>query len=309
METDLVRWLRSFARGHKRLVVGLGDDAAVLELAAGQRLVATTDMLMDGVDFQVGAHRATDIGYKALAVNLSDLAAMAARPLAALVSLALPQRGGEALAKDLYDGMAPLLLAHDMPLAGGDTNSWDGPLVISVTALGEVSPGKEWRRSGARPGDWIVVTGRFGGSLLGRHLAPEPRVEEALWLAENAQVHAAIDVSDGLSLDLSRLAAESKCGAVLDLAAIPIAQAAHDMAARQPQQGTALDHALADGEDFELILAVPAAEAQRLVRLQPFETPLTIAGRFAPEPGLWTSDPSGKLQPLAARGWEHRLEP
>ena len=309
MENDLVRWLHSYARGHKRLVLGLGDDAAVLELAAGQHLVATTDMLMDGVDFRVGEHRATDIGYKALAVNLSDLAAMAARPLAALVSLALPRQGGEALAKDLYDGMAPLLLAHDMALAGGDTNSWDGPLVISVTALGHVSPGKEWRRSGARPGDAIVVTGRFGGSLLGRHLAPEPRVEEALWLVENAEVHAAIDVSDGLSLDLSRVAEESKCGAVLELDTIPIAQAARELATREPLPGTALDHALSDGEDFELILAMPAEEAERLVRLQPFETPLSIVGRFVQQPGLWASDPSGKLQPLAARGWEHRLEP
>jgi thiamine-monophosphate kinase len=225
------------------------------------------------------------------------------------VSLALPRKGGEALAKDLYDGMAPLLLAHDIALAGGDTNSWDGPLVIDVTALGEVAPGKEWRRSGARPGDAIVVTGRFGGSILGKHLSPQPRVHEALWLAENADVHAAIDVSDGLSLDLARLAEESKCGAAIDLDAVPIDQPAHDLARQQPQAGTALEHALADGEDFELILAVPPDEAQRLVREQPFETPLSIVGRFVDRHGLWQIDRRGDVQPLAPRGWEHRLEP
>ncbi len=309
MEEALVRWIRSFARVNKHLVVGPGDDAAVMQMGAAQHLVATTDMLMDGVDFHVGEHRTSDIGHKALAVNLSDLAAMAARPLAVLVSLALPRHGGEALAKDLYDGMAALLLEHDVALAGGDTNSWNGPLVINVTALGEVSPGHEWRRSGARPGDAIVVTGSFGGSILGRHLSPEPRVNEALWLAEHATVHAAIDVSDGLSLDLARLAAESKCGAVLDLDNIPIAQAAHELAKQQPGGGTSLEHALSDGEDFELILAMPPEEAERLVSLQPLEVPLCIVGRFVEQAGLWAADLAGAVKPLAPRGWEHYLEP
>ncbi|HEX5103274.1 MAG TPA: thiamine-phosphate kinase, partial [Pirellulaceae bacterium] len=194
MENDLLRWFRATLPPHKQLVLGAGDDAAVIQLTGGRQLVATTDMLMDGVDFRVGQHDPAAIGHKALAVNLSDLAAMAARPVAALVSLCLPRTGGESLAKQLFEGILPTAAQYGLAIAGGDTNSWDGPLAISVTALGEVTPGREWRRSGARPGDSIVVTGSFGGSILGSHLTFDPRVEEALWLAENLTVHAAIDV-------------------------------------------------------------------------------------------------------------------
>src|SRR5881227_3924542 len=175
------------------MLVGLGDDAAVLRVSNDANLVATTDMLMDGVDFELGRHEAERIGRKALAVNLSDLAAMAAAPLSALVSLALPRQGGESLAKRLYEGMLPLAAEFDCPIAGGDTNSWAGPLVISVTALGEVTPERRWLRSGAQPGDAIVVTGHFGGSILGQQFDFIPRIREALWLAENVTVHAAID--------------------------------------------------------------------------------------------------------------------
>src|SRR5688572_5945124 len=206
MENDLLRWFRETLPGHKQLVLGAGDDAALIKLTDGMQLVATTDMLMDGVDFRVGEHDPAAIGHKALAVNLSDLAAMAARPVAALVSLCLPREGGEALAKQFYDGILSTAAQYSVAIAGGDTNSWDGPLVISVAALGEVQPGREWRRSGARPGDLILVTGSFGGSILGHHLSFRPLVEEALWLADHLEVHAAIDVSDGLSLDLARLA-------------------------------------------------------------------------------------------------------
>src|SRR5690349_8996728 len=160
MERDLVRWLLDRLPKHGRMVLGAGDDAAVLGMQAGNDLVATTDMLMDGVDFRLSEHEPERIGRKALAVNLSDLAAMAAAPVAALVSLALPARGGETLAKRLYEGMIPLATEFDCPIAGGDTNSWDGPLVISVTALGEVPQSRRWLRSGARPDDAIIVTGQ-----------------------------------------------------------------------------------------------------------------------------------------------------
>src|SRR5437870_9976821 len=157
MERDLVRWLCNRLPAHPRMLVGPGDDAAILRLAKEANLVATTDMLMDGVDFDLGQHEAERIGRKALAVNLSDLAAMAAAPLAALVSLALPRQRGESLAQRLYEGMLPLAAEFDCPIAGGDTNSWDGPLVISVTALGEVPPQRRWLRNGAHPGDAILV--------------------------------------------------------------------------------------------------------------------------------------------------------
>ena len=176
---------------------------------------------------------------------------MAARPVAALVSLALPWSGGLTLAKELYEGLLPLADSFALAVVGGDTNSWAGPLVISVTAVGEATERGPLLRSGGRAGDAVLVTGQFGGSLLGRHFDFPPRIREALLLRERYDLHAGIDVSDGLSLDISRLAAASGCGAALDLAAIPVAPAAEDLARREPGGLTALEHALGDGEDFE----------------------------------------------------------
>jgi thiamine-monophosphate kinase len=307
MERDLIRWLTQHIPSHPRLLVGIGDDAAIVRIEDNANLVATTDMLMEGVDFILGEHEPKRIGRKSLAVNLSDLAAMAARPVAALVSLALPKSGGEALAKALYEGILSLAAEFDCPIAGGDTNSWDGPLVISITALGEVPPERRWRRSGARPGNAILVTGSFGGSILGKQFDFRPRVQEALWLAENADVHAAIDVSDGLSLDLSRLCEASACGAALDMDRIPIAPAATGLAEQRHDGSTALDHALGDGEDFELILAVSAEVAEGLLAEQPLKTPLTKIGEFVAEPGLRARGKDQIFRPLVPRGYEHRL--
>ena len=161
---------------------------------------------------------------------MSDLAAMAAEPLAGVVALVLPQTGGLELAIELYEGMLPLAEKHGLVIAGGDTNSWDGPLVVSITLLGKVTPRGALRRGGAKAGDRILATGAFGGSILGRHLDFEPRVAESLLLNERYELHAGIDVSDGLSLDLSRMAEESGCGAMLQLDKIPIADDARRLA-------------------------------------------------------------------------------
>ena len=305
MERDFLRRLLPRLPGHSRLLLGPGDDAALLALAKDNACVVTTDMLMDGVDFQLPQHDARRIGRKSLAVNLSDLAAMAAHPVGAVISLALPRRGGEELAMQLYEGLIPLAEEFETALAGGDTNSWDGPLVISLTAIGEVTPGKEWRRSGAKPGDEILVTGSFGGSILGKHFDFTPRVREALLLAERYEIHAAMDVSDGLSLDLSRMCEASGCGAVLDLSEVPVAPAAFELESRDGQ--IASDHALGDGEDFELILAVPPVIAERLLAAQPLAVPITRIGSFVIEHGLWQRTPDGSLQPLTPRGYEHQL--
>jgi thiamine-monophosphate kinase len=308
MERDLVRWICSQLPANQRLAVGAGDDAAILRLTERADVVATTDMLMDGVDFELGRHEPEPIGRKSLAVNLSDLAAMAATPIGALVSVALPRKNGEQLAKRLIEGMLPLVTEFDCPIAGGDTNSWDGPLVISITALGEVPPERRWLRSGARPGDAIVVTGQFGGSILGRHFDCTPRVEEALWLAENTEVKAAIDVSDGLSLDLSRICDASGCGAIVEREKVPISAAAKELACQKGDGLSALDHALGDGEDFELILALPPEQAADLIARQPLKAPLTQIGQFIAEPGLFSRGENGALQPLKPRGYEHRLD-
>jgi thiamine-monophosphate kinase len=307
MEAELIALLRKRIGPHPLVRVGIGDDAAVLRLGRAEECVMTVDLLMDGVDFLLAEIDPRRAGRKALAVNLSDLAAMASRPLAGVVALALPRTGGMELAAALYEGMLPLAEQHGLAIAGGDTNSWDAPLAVSVTLVGAVTSRGPLLRSGARPGDRIVVTGTFGGSILGRHLDFEPRVQEALFLAERFDVHAGIDVSDGLAIDLARLCQESGCGAVVEAARVPVHADARRLAASLADGSTPLDHALGDGEDFELLLAVPPEEAERMAAEQPLAAPLAAIGRFVAEPGLWQLDADGRRAPLAPRGYQHRF--
>lgn len=305
METEFIAWLRDRLPQHRSLIVGPGDDAAIIDLGGRRDVVVTTDMLMDGVDFKLGEVDAKPIGRKALAVNLSDLAAMAAEPTAVVISLALPVVGAFALATKLYEGLIPLAEQFDTAIAGGDTNTYDGPLVISVTAFGRLAERGPFLRSGARAGDELLVTGDFGGSILGKHLSFTPRVKEALAL-RRYDVHAAMDVSDGLSLDLSRLCTASGCGAELNVDRIPIAAAARELSRQRNDGHTPLDHAFSDGEDFELLLAVPPDEAKRLCDEQPLgDVRLTSIGRLVAAPGLWSVDKSGTRTPLAPRGYLH----
>ena len=302
MESEFIGWLRQRLPRSPGVRVGAGDDAAVLRMAAGLDCVVTSDLLTDEVDFRIEQCDPRRVGRKALAVNLSDLASMAARPLAAIVSLALPRDSAYELATALYEGMLPLANEFKCPIAGGDTNCWPGRLVVSVTAIG-TAPHGAWLRSGALPGDQILVTGSFGGSLLGRHFDFRPRVFEALQLAAQYEIHACVDVSDGLSLDLSRLATESGRGAEVILDQVPISDAARRMAEQDGR--TPLDHALSDGEDFELILAAPPQEAQRLLQQQPLDVPIRAIGRFVASPGLWRTTADGGRQPLQPAGFQH----
>jgi thiamine-monophosphate kinase len=309
-ELDVVADLIARLPADSRLEVPPGDDAAVLRPPAQRRTVVTVDMLMEGTDFVLGPDCLGEaVGHKALAVSLSDLAAMGSRPEAAVVAVALPRQAGAKLAEAIQAGIAAIAAEHDVALAGGDTNSWDGPLVISTTAIGSVQPGRAWRRDGARPGDLLVVTGSFGGSLLGRHLAVAPRCREAVAIAAAFAVHAAIDVSDGLSLDIARLAEASGVAAVLDLDTVPVHPDAEALATRPGDGRTPLDHALADGEDFELVLALPPAEARRLIaaagELSP-GVPLTIIGELESGSGLFARTADGR-RPLAAKGYVHDL--
>ncbi len=194
--------------------------------------------------------------------------------------------------------MLPLAERYDLAIAGGDTNSWDGPLAISITLLGAVTPRGPLQRDGAKPGDRILVTGSFGGSILGRHLDFEPRVAEALELHARYDLHAGIDVSDGLSLDLAHVLEESRCGAVIDVDAVPIADDARRLAERLADGSTPLDHALSDGEDFELVLAVPAEEAKRMLQEQPLAVPITDIGEFVGRAGS-VADQSKRRPPSA----------
>jgi thiamine-monophosphate kinase len=308
MERQFISWLRRRLPPHPLLRLGPGDDAAVLNMAGVDGCVLTVDMLTDHVDFHLAEVDPRQVGRKALAVNLSDLAAMACEPLACVIALALPRQGGMELAVAIYEGLLPLADQFDLAIAGGDTNSWDGPLAISVTMLGATTSRGPLCRSGAKPGDRIIVTGEFGGSILGRHLDFQPRVREALALHARYDLHAGIDVSDGLSLDLARLLEESHCGAVLRTEAVPIAADARQLAATLADGSTPLDHALSDGEDFELILAVPPEDARRMIAEQPLGATLTDIGQIEAPPGLWIEDAEGRRCPLQPRGWEHHLE-
>ncbi len=308
MESELIAHLRKRLPSHPLLRLGLGDDAAVLRMAHIDECVVTVDLLTDQVDFKLAEVDPRRVGRKALAANLSDLAAMASRPLAAVVALALPRHGGLDLAIALYEGLLPLAEKYNLAIAGGDTNSWDGPLAIAITLLGQVTPEGPLRRNGAQPGDRIVVTGSFGGSILGRHLDFEPRVEEALLLNRRYRLHAGIDVSDGLSIDLAHLAEESGCGVILQTDAVPVAEDARRLAEAHADEATPLDHALSDGEDFELILAVEPEQAERMLAEQPLTVGLTDIGCFIAEPNLWQVDAQGQQTKLVPRGWQHDFD-
>jgi len=305
MEQQFIAWLRERLPTHPLLRLGPGDDAAVLKMAGIDECVVTVDLLTDQVDFILAEVDPRRVGRKALAVNLSDLAAMAARPLAAVIAVALPRKGGRELAVQLYEGILPLAEAHNLAIAGGDTNSWDGPLVITATLLGQVTARGPLCRKGAVAGDRILVTGALGGSILGRQFDFEPRVNEALLLNDRFRLHAGMDISDGLAIDLSRLAQESGVGAIVQTERVPIHEDARRLADRHDDVLTPLEHALGDGEDFELLLAVPPDEALRMLAQQPLGVPLSDIGEFTAEPGLWRREAGGPIRPLTASGWEH----
>ncbi len=308
MESTLIAWLRERLPPHPLLRLGIGDDAAILNMAGADQCAITVDALTDHVDFDLSQHDPRRVGRKALAVNLSDLAAMAAQPLAGVVALVLPKQGGMQLAQALFEGMLPLAEKYNLALAGGDTNSWLGPLVISITLLGKITERGPLCRSGAKPGDRILATGSFGGSIWGRHLDFMPRVEEALLLNERYELHAGIDVSDGLSIDLARMAQESGCGAILQTDSIPISDDARRLSKERADGLSPLDHALGDGEDFELLLAVPPDEAQKILADQPLDVEITDIGEFIAEPGLWQREADGPRRPLVPKGWEHEFD-
>ena len=307
-EFGLIDWIRR--QESERAIdswtrVGIGDDCAILAVGegtgAGSDLLITTDMLMDGRHFHLDPDGAEGVGYKAMGVNLSDIAAMAGIPRAAVVAIALPRGTAVAVAHGLHAGLRRLADRFSVDIVGGDTNAWDGPLVLSVTVLGESVGRGVVRRSGAKPGDVIFVTGPLGGSLLGRHLSPKPRIAEALALNAAAPLHALIDVSDGLAADLNHILEESgNLGAVLDEWAVPIHPDVDSSDGRP-----ALEHALGDGEDFELIVVMDPADADRLERKPPAPALLHRIGRIVREPGICIKTRRGALIPIEPTGFDH----
>lgn len=309
MEHSFIAWAKRRAAKLPQIKLGIGDDAAILE--CNGEIVVTSDSLCDGRHFILDECGPRAVGRKLAGVNLSDLAAMAAVPSAFIVSLCLPNRcesyqrsdcrSSSLIATEIFEGICEVAEKHQLAIAGGDTNTWPGPLCVNVTAIGSARPRGVWKRSGAKPGDVVVVTGKLGGSILGKHLAVEPRLGLAAFLYDRFQVNAATDISDGLGIDLLSIFSASGCGAELWLDRIPISEAAYELAA-QTKTG-ALDHALGDGEDFELLLAMPADEAKRL----PSEVdgvPLTSIGSFVSRTGLWSRE-GGKVRQLPPKGFIH----
>lgn len=299
-EIELIRRLHPLL-DRKDSAVGFGDDMGVLECPSGPVLWAV-DMLMEGVDFDSRVHDWAAIGRKAMAVNLSDCAAMGARPAAALCAVAL----SNALTMD--DAVALVRGAHEFglrfgcPVVGGDTNSWDSPTVISVSVAACCEPGcPPVRRDGARPGDRLWLTGPVGGSLLGRHMTFEPRVTAGLEINRRLRPHAMIDISDGLALDLGRILFASGCGAILDGAQFDVLLHADAVQMAKTDGRSPRDHGLYDGEDFELIVALPPETAET----ECAALGLWPLGHVTADPGLHIQAADGRLEAVEIRGWEH----
>ncbi len=302
-EFDYIRWIRHRQRLAEGVVVGIGDDAAVLA-SRGKYTLVSTDMIVEGVDFDLGTASPYLIGRKALAVNLSDIAAMGCRPTYAVVAVAFRPGLPPGFGKELHEGITALADSFGVSVIGGDVSSTNGVAVVCVTILGTDDGREPIRRSGARAGDWVCVTGALGGSILGRHLTFTPRVKEALRLSDSYHPHAMIDVSDGVAGDLGHLLEEGELGAILDEGAIPISDAARDLASRT--RHAPLDHALHDGEDFELLFAIAPEDGSRLLAAQDLGATVTRIGEFREERGLFLRRADGKMEPLEPRGYEHK---
>lgn len=297
------------------IALGIGDDAAVLDVPPGQQLVVSADMLLAGVHFPVDTD-AVSIGHKSLAVNLSDLAAMGATPAWYTLNLSLPQ-ADPAWLEGFCQGMYALALKHNVALVGGDTTR--GPLIIGIQIMGLVPHGQTLKRAGARPGDRIYVTGLLGEAALGLRVArgelklpeeylgnvltrlnrPLPRVQAGLQLRGLAS--ACIDISDGLAADLGHVLAASTVGARIHLCRLPVSPA-YDAAF--PQAGW--EAALSGGDDYELCFTVPPERETAFRNLSTrFGVACSYIGDIEAEPGLRVVDEAGKPYQSGQTGFDH----
>jgi thiamine-monophosphate kinase len=269
--------------------IGIGDDCAVVRIAGTKMLqLLKVDAVIEGIHFQRNADL-RQVGWKAVCRAVSDIAAMGGEPAHMLVTIALSQKMQLSAVKDLYAGIRRACVKFDLALVGGETSRSPGPLFINVALTGFVERARCVTRSGGRPGDLLYVTGRLGGSIRSKHLTFTPRVAEARWLVTHFAVDAMIDLSDGLAIDLPRLADASGCAFKLDLAAVP------------RTRGCSIDAALGDGEDYELLFAMRPAFAKKLEpawRRRFPKLPLTCVGALA-------SRRSAGRTRLQARGYDH----
>ncbi len=306
-ELELIRLLTRGLPSNPSVITGAGDDCAVLDLGVpGRQVLFKTDAIVEGVHF-TGETPPEKIGRKALARCLSDIAAMAGTPTAALVTLALPAGYELARVQGIYAGLNQLALQHHVAIAGGETTTNPERMLISIALLGTVDAGHVLRRTGSSAGDAIFVTGRLGGSIAGHHLDFEPRLAEARWLAEEFLPCAMIDVSDGIASDLRHLLAAAGLGAELRAASIPISRAAKERAKESSAAKPPLLAALTDGEDFELLFTVASRDAVKLLdawKARFPEVPLTCIGKVTATPGIALRDTTG-LKPMPQHGYVH----
>ncbi len=286
---------------------GIGDDGAVISTDGHNDLVVVTDMLLDGVHFDLHTHSPAAAGRKAVAVNLSDLAAMGCRPTAAFVSIAVPRGMNDAATflQELYEGIGQILSEYSTTLAGGDTNSWNGPFAINVCLTGSPFQQRSVLRSAARAHQGLYVTGALGGSFpSGRHLTFRPRLAESEWLMAHLPPQAMMDLSDGLSIDAHRLAESSGVGIEIYEEAVPV----HNDVPVQISRAERFRAAISDGEDFELLVVLSDEQSMQLKSgaIEP-PFPLIEIGRTTEADGLWLMDSSGQRRPLKATGWEHPI--
>ena len=293
-ERGLIERLRRRLRQSPSVLVGIGDDAAVLRAPQGQMLLLASDMLVEGVHFDRRLVPPRWIGWKALAVNVSDIAAMGGRPRWAVVSLGLPPATPVRFVDALYAGLERCARRFGVSIVGGDTDRAPR-VVIDVAILGSVDPRRFVLRSGARVGDDVFVTGRLGGSYAsGRHARFIPRVAEARALLQRVRVHAMIDLSDGLAADLWQLSRASRVVLRVEASAIPVARAAKT-----------LHRALMDGEDFELLFTVDHHQAGRVPR-RIGACPVTRIGRVVRRgQGVELVQANGRIEPLRPMGFKH----
>ena len=291
-ENDLISGLRGRIRDPDG-VVGIGDDACVW--TPGGPTTLSTDTVVEGRHFRRDDDD-TLVGGKAAGAALSDLAAMGALPKGAVVALTCP---GHRSAEAVMDGCLEVLDRHACPLLGGDTTAGDH-LVITVTVWGEAAHHRFLFRDGGSPGDLLVVTGPLGGSLnQGRHLRVEPLLAEGAWFAGHPAVRAAMDLSDGLGADVRRLAAASGCGAMMLPKQVPV----HDDV---PVISDTIRAAFDDGEDYELLVAVAPEHWPSIQLAWPFPRPLYVVGWLTDGSDILMEGPSGRVEPLPFRGYEHR---
>lgn len=331
IENNFISWLRrTIPPPDASVVCGSGpDDCALVKTACGGTLAMSTDAIVEGTHFLAEADP-RDVGWKAMAVSLSDLAASGCRPRWALAAVSLRRGCGDRYAQELLGGLLDAAARYGVSLVGGDTVSAEAPTMLTTTVVGEPFPGGPITRKGAMPGDVLAVTGALGGSGLGRHLRPIPRVEEmgrllafSLELASEEtasaarrdvpsssehSVHAAMDISDGLAVDLPRLCAESGVGAVIYNGAVPLSEDCRRAADASGRD--AVSHALGDGEDFELLLAIdrrawPRVEKWWSDSIKRAGGPgLTAVGEFTRDAGIYLEG-GGKRSPLTASGYVH----